>query len=434
MEEAKSGLKQTNAKSQSDATFLSIKFNPTSITTVPDIGKLYYNELRQRVNEISQHSSTLMPSASKVFSRLFKGKKEVDSSMEARITGNEILAFHRSPVTNKAVDALQKNPYEHKQRLTLSVNILKSGEPLSVEQMRQILMQIAVPIGLGNFSSENIKILTSHYKNFRKVLFTEYLREIERIWAANPESRDFGNDPSFKSASGNRKIVEKLMKRSIYRVQPSDRIIAMNETTLKQAIEGRLKFSSGSNLLSTKQQIETNLVKIIMALLDIEFLYPELIRITKEYLIPLKPLNPMAYFIQGCIWMNQLQIIAIFEEQNPKVRKLMNNVLQHCLESYGKSLKFLPAIEHNKELQQKILIEHAQICLYAYTLRKKLCIPVTVYRQLVITGYKSLIKSEIDPRRDSKRVLERYKETITKEKLEEKIKETSLEHDGVVKS
>lgn len=413
--EAKSTLKQPSSKKSTRSNnYLQTKFNIQSMSCIPDVSGLYYGELRQRIEEVQQHSDSLLNSATKLFTKIYRTKKKIDTHTQARITGREISSFDKDGEHDEIIEDLERNPRKHLQRIFLSSQIIKSLKNPDIEQRRQLMMQLAVPIGLGYFDGNGIKLLVNYYRSYQNKLHNEFMGAIERLWASTP---DHSKTPEYKNIQRNKNLLHSLQNRPIYRIQTVDFIRTLVSKTIKDAINGTSNVPTGSTLASIKEQLEHNLIKVLMALIDVDFMHPELIRISETLLIPLNPDSPMPFFVQGCIWMNQVQIASIYEEFSPKAKPMINNRLQKCLAAYGMALKYLPAIQKKRQLYQKILTEHAQVCLYAYRLRKKLNIPNTVYKKFVTTGYKSLKQSGLKPQLDTKGLYEQYKKVFKTEEI-----------------
>ena len=125
----------------------------------------------------------------------------------------------------------------------------------------------------------------------------------------------------------------------------------------------------------------------------------------------------MPHFVEGCVWSNQLKIATIHEEATGQAEEVMKDRLKRCLSSYGLALKFLPEANHMKKMQQKILIEHAEICYYAYSLRHQLKIPPPVFKKFLLTGQKSLKRSGLRKENDKTGITTFYDQAFSAEKL-----------------
>ncbi|MGK5093151.1 hypothetical protein WDW89_14190 [Deltaproteobacteria bacterium TL4] len=428
---AKSSIKQGNAARKKPLNYLNTKFDIYNVRCLPDVGGLYYNEFRQRVDEIKNHSGSILNSATKAFSALLfsKAEKQEQAKSFARRSGLDIVDFEPSQSNTEIVEQLGKNPLQHRQRVTLATKVHNSVKSLPVEQMRQVLMQISVPMGFGEFDVGNMKLLASGNRRYKAKLLILFHHEKQKIMRATGGS-SYEQDPHFQCLLRNEQLLKKLMERSIDKIQTADFVISLNLSTITKVLDGTLNIPKGTSMEDKRRSLERNLAGIVMTLMEVEFLHPELIRIIEQYMRPLNPASPLSHYVEACLWSNQLKIQTIHEEfasgkteslnaiesnmiqeefSKANIEKVMRGLLKNCLTAYATSLKLLPNLSNMKQMQKKILIEHAKMCLYAYSLKMQLKASDAVIKSIILSGSKSLRKAEYTPENDKMNLISNYK-------------------------
>ena len=192
----------TQSSEPQGSNYLNVPFNSHRLQSLPDIRQFYKNEYKERLKEIRMARGA---GASKVFSRLFSGMKKGGSSeLGDRTTGLEIAKFKKIPQNMSLVSSLEKNPLRHSARIALAANLSQEKQNLSLEQNRQVMMQLAIPIGLGNFNGQNASILLSSYRFYQKQLLMKYKqdeKELKDLVRSKSSNQDSGNAQNLKNVT-----------------------------------------------------------------------------------------------------------------------------------------------------------------------------------------------------------------------------------------
>ncbi|MBF0352235.1 MAG: hypothetical protein HQM11_14475 [SAR324 cluster bacterium] len=432
MASAKSTIKQHNAKAKQNNSFLNTKFDVTSVRTIPDIGGFYYNEFRQRVEELQQQNNSLLTSASQVFQNIiFKNRKTDFSQVSARKSGQEIAVFQPTKKNLAIVEELTREPGKHALRVLLASNVMTSGRAFEPEQIKQMMMQLAMPLGLGSFDVGNLKLLVSANRMYKNKLLSKFRTTREKM-SKGVEVGNANKNPQFTAVHNNERLLTKLLKLPIDKLPTTDFIQSIQMSTIQKALDGTLPAQRGKTIKDTRLQIERNLTGIVMSLMEVEFLHPELFRFIDETMKKLNPLSPLPFYLEACIWGNELKNMTVQEEFAVKgvdlmhlnsellpselnseyLNSSMKNALKKCLVAYGNSIKLLSGIGNMRQMQQKILLDHAQICLYAFSLKEQLKIPPSVFKEFLLGGRKSLLMSKLTEEYDKRGLLGNYQQIL----------------------
>jgi len=178
-----SSLKQKNAKSSIPKSYLHRAFSPIEPESVPDMGSYYYNEFRHRVQEISAHrQGNIVGSATHLFfNTIVRGSvaKVVKKGPMARKTGMEIAQYQPIKQNMRSVRELERNPRKHSARLALVSSLLNSERSYTLEESRCIMMQVAVPLGMGYCVPTMVKLITQAHRTFQENLADFYQERVK---------------------------------------------------------------------------------------------------------------------------------------------------------------------------------------------------------------------------------------------------------------
>ena len=180
MVKAKSNLQKKKAGYSLPRSYLHIRFDSSLPQSVPDVGSFYYHEFRERIEEIRSDAKGLVESATLAFRSVLKSKTKMELAKEKRISAVEIAVILKSQSNRRLADSLKTNRRKHSARLAIAVNLLNAVSSLSLEQTRIMMMQMAIPIGLGNFHIDNIQKLNRALGVYQKKLLQRYNNDIEK--------------------------------------------------------------------------------------------------------------------------------------------------------------------------------------------------------------------------------------------------------------
>ncbi|MBF0277658.1 MAG: hypothetical protein HQM13_07710 [SAR324 cluster bacterium] len=401
------------------SSFLNVPFNSQRLQSLPDIRSFYKSEFKERLKEIrAAHGH----SASKVFTKIFGGiKKTGDSVQKARISGLEIAEFKKTSQNMSLVSSLEKNPNRHSARIALAANLSQDKQNLTLEQNRSVLMQLALPIGLGNFNGQNASILLSSYRFYQKQLLMQYKKDKNELKSlvVNPsENKDSANAQNLKNVTLGMDLLTPIIKLKQERVNVNAvDLKSLSIKTVQDTIDGTVKLPTGENINSYKEKIARSLFAIVMSLAEIEFIQDELLE-TINTMRGLNPDSPIPFALEGKIWMFRLQISVIHQRYSPKLKGRVESNLKQSLAAYGKGLKGLSTINHMKDIQTQVLLGHSSACLFAYSLRNVLNIPRPMYMRFLESGKSSLQKSHIKPKDDPSQLFGRYIDAFAEQNVE----------------
>ena len=414
MVKAKSNLQKKKAGYSLPRSYLHIRFDSSLPQSVPDVGSFYYHEFRERIEEIRSDAKGLVESATLAFRSVLKSKTKMELAKEKRISAVEIAVILKSQSNRRLADSLKTNPWKHPARLAIAVNLLNAVSSLSLEQTRIMMMQMAIPIGLGHFHIDNIQKLNRALGVYQKKLLQRYNNDIEK-------ARKFLNEDSptalkdqhvnlVERLEGNRNLLTRIVKMKEEEAFPIYKkyLTTMNIEALENAIEGTMKLSGNESIEEHRQVLEKRFLMVIFSLIDVDFLHPELL-ILAEKMTALRAKSPIPDYVKACIWMRKLKISVFQHELGfPNMQPLVQDRLKKSLAFLGNSLKLITSGSRITPLYQQIYLEHASACLYTYKIRQVIGIPPTVIQKLIETGFRSLERSKLRLVADKNKLFERY--------------------------
>ncbi len=418
---AKSGVKSNikqNTASQKSNSYLHTKFSQFQIQSVPDIGSYYYNEFKERVDEVKKSSSNVFQSASKIFSKIVS-KKSTYSDSDQRKSGYEIARLNKTPEAMRMVQTLTENPKKHAARIALAASIIRQKDRLSLDELRRVMMQMAIPIGLGSFNVDNIKMLISAHRYYQHKLLEQYVRDFEKAESHLKHESQEGNE-KFRRIRNNLANNKDMLSRMIEQRKEdpvsmeSEFLQSLSLRQIDQAVDGTFPLPKGKTIEDVKEGLERNLSAIILSLLNVEFLHQELLSLS-DVLFTLRKETPVPHFLQGRISLQRLKIAVIHKDYNPKVKPMVQERLQKTLIAFGNSLKTVSSLQAHNPLRKQIFVGHAVACLFAYNLRSFLGIPPTVFQKLLMTGKNSLEQSGLRVADDVTDLFPQYIHALTEQ-------------------
>ncbi len=416
----RSNLKNKNV-SNVKPSYLNIKFDSSRVQSVPDLFAFYYNELKQRMDEVASHEATVLKKANLMIHKIITQQKVAGTSgPPARKNGYEIASFHPTNANLALARLLENDPNDHAQRIALALDVLQAGRELTTEQIRQVMMHLALPIGMMHYDVEGIQGFLSAYRLYQTRLLSEYQRKDVTIQKYAKKTNDYSIKSSHKERARHLSYNYEILKRLIQRQEKVENTMSLlqplNRRELLGALDGTVDIPPKSNLDQVRDMVEKKLSGVITSLMEIGFLHPTLHeaitllqRMDKE--------NPNPHFMQARLWMQQLKVRLIQQEVTQEARGMLQGCLKKVLMCYGRSLKLLPKAGAVTQLQRQIFLGHATACITVYSLRNVLKVPPEVYRKTLVQGRDSLHKSGLEEIYDKTNLFERYGLALDNEEL-----------------
>lgn len=407
---AKNQSKTTNFIPQEGTNYLHVPFNSQRLSSFPDMKSYYKSEFEERINEIKIFKSSNVASA--VFTKIFiRGKKVPgDPDKDARINGEELVEIKNSSQNASLAETLAKSPLKHAARIALTTNLYKDRQELSLEQLRKLMMQLAVTIGLENYNGHTSTLLITTYRLYQKKLYKKYQqdeKELEDLVRQQKNKDGSANEKNLKNVVACKNLMLPIMqlKPEKLLINPMEiKSVSMKE--IIQAIDGTYPLERGQKIEIVRDEIARSLFAMVMSLAEIEFIHNtllQLIDVMKGF-----GQDCLPHALEGKLWMYRLQVAVIQLQFSKKVKPQVQAYLKKCLASYGAGLKSIPQIKHMPDVQKQIFLGYSSACLFAYSLRTILTLPHSVYLRFLEAGRGSLLKSGINVKEDPTGLFDRY--------------------------